>query len=122
MCAAASLAFDRSGGKWQSRPVALPDNGDIAINHADIDGTSVSFSYTDLPDAGLADLVGRRRQRRLRLSYPASARFDASPYVAEQYEARSKDGTMVPYFVVRPKDQAGRCRRCSTAMAASRVR
>lgn len=35
------------------------------------------------------------------------ARFDASPYVAEQHEAKSKDGTMVPYFVVRSKDQKG---------------
>ena len=28
------------------------------------------------------------------------AYFDASPYKVEQFEARSKDGTMVPYFVV----------------------
>ena len=32
------------------------------------------------------------------------ARFDASRQVVEQYEASSKDGTKVPYFVVRPKD------------------
>jgi prolyl oligopeptidase len=32
------------------------------------------------------------------------ARFDASRHVVEQYEATSKDGTKVPYFVVRPKD------------------
>ena len=31
------------------------------------------------------------------------ARFDASPYTTEQFEATSKDGTKVPYFVVRPK-------------------
>ena len=33
------------------------------------------------------------------------ARFDASGLISEQFEARSKDGTMVPYFVVRPKEQ-----------------
>ena len=32
------------------------------------------------------------------------ARFDASQQVVEQYEATSKDGTKVPYFVVRQKD------------------
>lgn len=32
------------------------------------------------------------------------ARFDASKLVSEQYEAVSKDGTKIPYFVVRPKD------------------
>jgi prolyl oligopeptidase len=30
--------------------------------------------------------------------------FDASPYVAEQFAARSQDGTLVPYFVVRRHD------------------
>jgi prolyl oligopeptidase len=32
------------------------------------------------------------------------SRFDASRLVVDQHEARSKDGTKVPYFVVRPKD------------------
>jgi prolyl oligopeptidase len=31
------------------------------------------------------------------------ARFDASNHVVEQFEATSKDGTKVPYFLVRPK-------------------
>ena len=32
------------------------------------------------------------------------SRFDASRLLVDQYEAVSKDGTMVPYFVVLPKD------------------
>src|SRR5262249_22026060 len=35
------------------------------------------------------------------------ARFDASPYAENQYEAVSKDGTKIPYFVVRPKNGGG---------------
>jgi prolyl oligopeptidase len=35
------------------------------------------------------------------------ARFDAAPYAVAQYEATSKDGTRVPYFVVRPKNARG---------------
>jgi prolyl oligopeptidase len=31
-------------------------------------------------------------------------RFDGSKHVVEQFEAKSADGTMIPYFVVRPKD------------------
>ncbi len=34
----------------------------------------------------------------------APERFDGSKHVVEQYEATSKDGTKVPYFVMRPKD------------------
>ena len=100
------VAFERSGGEWRSRPVALPDNGDISINHADFDGTSVSFSYTDFltpPSLVWSDDDAAT----LQTVKSGVARFDASPYVAEQYEATSKDGTMVPYFVVRPKDQSG---------------
>ena len=36
----------------------------------------------------------------------APARFDASGLVTEQFEVTSKDGTKVPYFVVRRKDLA----------------
>src|SRR5207249_3951193 len=32
------------------------------------------------------------------------ARFDASGLVTEQFETASKDGTKIPYFVVRPKN------------------
>jgi prolyl oligopeptidase len=32
--------------------------------------------------------------------------FDASAHVVEQFEARSSDGTMIPYFVVRPRTMA----------------
>lgn len=34
------------------------------------------------------------------------ARFDASRDVVEQFEVASTDGTMIPYFVVRPRDLA----------------
>ena len=36
----------------------------------------------------------------------APAKFDASTHVVEQFEARSSDGTMIPYFVTRPRDMA----------------
>ena len=32
------------------------------------------------------------------------AYFDASKYEVKQYKAKSKDGTMVPYFMVAAKD------------------
>jgi prolyl oligopeptidase len=36
----------------------------------------------------------------------ASAKFDASTHVVEQFEATSSDGTKIPYFVTRPRDLA----------------
>ena len=34
------------------------------------------------------------------------ARFDASTHVVEQHSVASTDGTEIPYFLVRPRDQA----------------
>ena len=43
------------------------------------------------------------REPRLEKIKSLPARFDAGGLMAEQFEATSKDGTKVPYFVVRPK-------------------
>ncbi|TIX68883.1 MAG: S9 family peptidase, partial [Mesorhizobium sp.] len=85
-------------------PVALPENGSVGISHAERFGSSVSFSFTDFltpssiiwSDDNAATLATVKSQ---------PARFDASSLVSEQFEARSKDGTMIPYFVVRRRDQ-----------------
>jgi prolyl oligopeptidase len=100
------VACDRSGSGWSLEPVALPENGNVGISHAERFGSSVSFSFTDFltpssiiwSDDNAATLTTVKSQ---------PARFDASSLVSEQFEARSKDGTMVPYFVVRRRDQSG---------------
>lgn len=100
------MSFARTDGGWTSTRVALPDNGDIAINHAESYGTSISFSYTDFltpPSIVWSDDDGVT----LHTIQSEEPRFDAAPYVSEQFVAISKDGTKIPYFVVRRKDQAG---------------
>ncbi|RJT42041.1 S9 family peptidase [Mesorhizobium waimense] len=100
------IACDRVGSGWSLKPVALPENGNVGISHAEHFGTSVSFSFTDFltPSSIIwSDNDGET----LATVKSQPARFDASPYVSEQFEARSKDGTMVPYFVVRRRDQKG---------------
>ncbi|RWP97972.1 prolyl oligopeptidase family protein [Mesorhizobium sp.] len=100
------VACDRSGSGWSLQPVALPENGSVGISHAERFGSSVSFSFTDFltpssiiwSDDNAAMLTTVKSQ---------PARFDASSLVSEQFEARSKDGTKIPYFVVRRRDQDG---------------
>ncbi|AZO12417.1 MULTISPECIES: prolyl oligopeptidase family protein [unclassified Mesorhizobium] len=100
------VACDRTADGWSLKPVALPENGNVGISHAEHFGASVSFSFTDFltpssiiwSDDNGATLATVKSQ---------PARFDASPYVSEQFEARSSDGTMIPYFVVRRRDQSG---------------
>ncbi|TIS57728.1 prolyl oligopeptidase family protein [Mesorhizobium sp.] len=100
------VACDRSDSGWSLKAVALPENGNVGISHAERFGSSVSFSFTDFltpssiiwSDDDAATLATVKSQ---------PARFDASPLVSEQFEARSKDGTVIPYFVVRRRDQEG---------------
>ncbi|RWK00716.1 prolyl oligopeptidase family protein [Mesorhizobium sp.] len=97
---------ERADNRWSLQPVDLPDNGNVGISHAEHFGSSVSFSFTDFltPNSIIwSDDNGKT----LATVKSQPARFDASPYVSEQFEARSKDGTMIPYFVVRPRNQKG---------------
>lgn len=100
------LVCERKNGNWSLKPVALPENGTVGISHAEHFGSSVSFSFTDFltPSSIIwSDDDGET----LATVKSQPARFDASPLISEQFEARSADGTMIPYFVVRRRDQQG---------------
>jgi len=100
------ISYDFTQKGWSARKIALPDNGDITISHTDYEGSSVSFSFEDfLTPASLiwSDDDGKT----LTTVKSLKERFDALPFMSEQFEATSKDGTKVPYFVVRAKDQSG---------------
>ncbi len=98
------VAAQRSETGWSLSPVALPENGNVGISHINQFGSSVSFSFTDFltPSSIIwSDDDGKT----LATIKAQPARFDASELVSEQFEARSKDGTAIPYFVVRRRDQ-----------------
>jgi prolyl oligopeptidase len=96
------LSFRRSGDGWTSTRLDLPKDSTIAIASAsDHDDRLVLnvTGYLTPSSQWLADAAsGKAEQVR---SLPP--RFDASKMTVEQLWAASKDGTKVPYFVVRPK-------------------
>jgi prolyl oligopeptidase len=99
-----AVVFSRGAdGVWLHRTLPLPDKAAVALVDAD-DRSDDAFvqveSFLDPPTLYLAD--GASGDLKPVKSLPA--RFDASKDVIEQFEATSKDGTKVPYFVVRPKD------------------
>ena len=97
------LSYRRSGGAWTSEALDLPKDSTIGIASAsDADDRlilSVS-SYLTPSSQWRADASGGKPAQLRTLP----ARFDASKFVTEQHWATSKDGTKVPYFVVRGKD------------------
>jgi prolyl oligopeptidase len=100
------VACDRSDGGWSLKAVALPENGNVGISHAEHFGSSVAFTFTDFLTPG-SIVWSDDNAATLATVKAQPARFDASPLVSEQFEVRSKDGTMIPYFVVRRRDQDG---------------
>ena len=88
-------------GEWRGEVVPMPANGTLTLDSADADSDTALLGYQDFlqPTTVYAVEVAANR------SAPAkslAAKFDASPYVVEQLEATSRDGTRVPYFLVRP--------------------
>jgi len=88
---------------WSDAVLALPEGGSTSIVSANSWGPEAYFrfeSYTT-PTTLYAD-AGEGRPVALK-SLPA--RFDAANLLTEQFFATSRDGTRIPYFVTRPKNQ-----------------
>jgi prolyl oligopeptidase len=91
-------------GAWQRRDVANPGMGALGVASVDeIESDHYFLTVTDfLTPSSLYLLEAGSDEREPLKSMPAF--FDAQPYAVSQFEAVSKDGTRVPYFVVMRKD------------------
>ena len=90
-------------GAWRSTPVALPQNATLGIAAASDENDLAMFTVTDFlqpTSLYLYDAARPGAPERIKTTPP---RFDASGHVVEQFEATSRDGTRIPYFVVRPR-------------------
>jgi prolyl oligopeptidase len=91
------LSFDN--GSWSQQAVTLPDNGAVAIVTASDFDPTVMATYTSflVPD----QLYTLKAGSAPRVIKQLPARFAAEGYEVKQFEATSKDGTKIPYFIVR---------------------
>jgi prolyl oligopeptidase len=98
-----AIGYRFADGVWQATPLPLPENVALQI-----------VSTSDRDETAFLDVAGYLLPNTLYLADLAAntaepvksmpARFDASTAVVDQFDAASKDGTQVPYFVVRPRD------------------
>ncbi|MFN5865528.1 MAG: prolyl oligopeptidase family serine peptidase [Candidatus Kapaibacterium sp.] len=95
-------SFQKATASWEKRKVSAPDFGTINVIAADDLSDTYYYIFTNFltPTTLYAADAALNTSTALR-SLPAT--FDAGNMEVEQFKARSKDGTLVPYFVVRAK-------------------
>ena len=97
--------FRKDGQNWSEKKLALPPGGAADIAAVNDFGPEAMFSFQSyLTPPTLFATDGEKAPVAIK-SLPA--RFDAGGLVSEQFEATSKDGTRIPYFVTRPKNLSG---------------
>jgi prolyl oligopeptidase len=98
----AALVFSFGSKGWSRQALDLPANSSIGLGSASEKDNRLFVSVTGYLTPStywLAD-AGSLKLEQVKAS---PARFDASTHVVEQFEATSRDGVKIPYFVVRPK-------------------
>ena len=101
----AAFAFDWDGSSWTSKLLPFSMNGSVSIGstHPKEDIAFISTEGFLNPDT-LYTFNTATGEKTKAKSLPNW--FDASNMVSEQFFVASKDGTQVPYFVIRDKDIA----------------
>ncbi len=97
------LKLELGGEGWSTEPVDLPGAGQVGIAFADQKEEAVFLNYEGFltPDSLLKYDAATGEVSPLK-SLPA--KFDADGLTVQQFEAASKDGTNIPYFVVHRED------------------
>jgi prolyl oligopeptidase len=89
----------REGGKWVRTDVAVPPAASIGVTAVDRDeGNDYWMSATSFTEPTTLSLATPGKPREKLKSLPEF--FDAKGLATNQFEATSKDGTKIPYFVV----------------------
>ena len=97
--------FTHHGNEWSDKILALPGQGSADIVSTNDFGPEAMFSFQNYLTPTTLYFDGGQDAPQPIKSLPA--RFDAANLVTEQFEANSKDGTKIPYFVTRPKALKG---------------
>jgi prolyl oligopeptidase len=98
-------AFRFHAGNWGDTKLDLPQGGAPHVVSANDFGGEAQFTFEGfLTPTTLYAVDGNDHPKPIKSLPP---RFDPSGLVTEQHEAKSADGTMIPYFVVRPAAARG---------------
>jgi len=94
---------EEKSGEWTRKKLDVPDNQTVWIITTNTSDDKFFLLLTGFLTPSSLEL-GDAATGELKPAKALPQQFDASNLVVEQLQAKSKDGTMVPYFVVRKKD------------------
>lgn len=87
---------------WQREEITLPGLGSASVTGTSDQTNDFYLIYTDFTTPSSLYFVAEGQPSRQIKSTPEF--FDAAGMTVEQYEAKSADGTMIPYFIFMPRD------------------
>ncbi len=91
-------------GNWQRLRIDLPANGAVGIVSAMPDSDDLFATHTGfLNPTTLYEIDSDEPTKPVQIKQLAP-KFDATNLLVDRCEATSKDGTKIPYFLVRPKN------------------
>lgn len=97
-----AFVYTPAGNGWTKHRLNLPDNASIGVADTNLHDNQIFLTASSfLLPTTLYTINGASGTPQKLKALPAQ--FDASNDVVEQHQATSKDGTKIPYFVVRPK-------------------
>lgn len=95
------VAFELNDGKWTFEKINAPAFGQISVMGTDDDYNGYFYQYSNFITPSTLYYSENGEAKIIR---KLKAQFNADNLEVHQYEAKSKDGTMIPYFVVHAKD------------------
>ncbi len=98
-----AYVYTPSGAGWSRKPLPVPENVSVRVASTDVRSDKFFLAITGFLTPSTL-YFGDAAAGTMQEAKSEPPRFDASRDVVEQFQAKSKDGTEVPYFVVHPKD------------------
>jgi prolyl oligopeptidase len=92
-----------AAGRWEAMPVSMPGIGSIRHSASSTDSATAFVVYESFLQPKAVYAVDTEHAK-ARLVQSDSPEFAAEHLITEQWEARSSDGTLVPYSITRPRD------------------
>ncbi|GEC57905.1 prolyl oligopeptidase [Bradyrhizobium japonicum] len=98
-----ALVYKYDQGAWSVTPIQLPQHANVSVSATSDQADQAMFAISNYLRPTSIWYFDAETEKLEELKTTPTA-FDASNHVVDQFEATSRDGTSIPYFLVRPKN------------------